>query len=107
MSTRVTVALCIAFVVSCAFGQNNNGRISGTITDNSGAAIAGAAVTVVNSATGAAIKAVTDSQGFYSVPQLPVGTFNVTVEIPGFRKAERTGLDLVDAGRISADFKME
>jgi hypothetical protein len=102
----LTIGVCL-LTNHTALAQNNNGRISGTVTDNSGAAVANAAVTVIDQGTRAAIKTTTDSNGFYLVPQLHVGTYDVAVEVPGFRKAEKTGNDLVDAGRLTVDFKME
>uniref|UniRef100_Q01QH6 TonB-dependent receptor n=1 Tax=Solibacter usitatus (strain Ellin6076) TaxID=234267 RepID=Q01QH6_SOLUE len=89
------------------FAQNNTGRISGTITDHSGSVIAGATVTVANQATKVTEKVTTESSGYFVVPDLQVGTYDVTVEATGFRRAEKTGYDLVDGGRITADFKME
>jgi hypothetical protein len=90
-----------------ALAQSNNGRISGTITDNSGAAVANASVTATNIDTHVARKALTDTAGFYVVPNLPVGQYDVAVEAPGFRKAQKTGSDLVDFGRLTVDFKLE
>src|SRR4051794_8577740 len=92
---------------AAAFAQNNNGQISGTITDRSGAVIAGASIVVQSQSTKITSKTSSNADGFYVVPNLSVGSFSVAVEAPGFRKAERTGYDLVDGGRITADFKME
>jgi hypothetical protein len=89
------------------FAQNNNGRISGTITDRSASAVTGASVTVTNQATRVSQKAATNGDGYFVVPDLPVGAYDVTVEATGFRKAEKTGYDLVDGGRITGDFKLE
>jgi hypothetical protein len=109
MSARpwLSAAACAFLGVLSAFAQTNPGRISGTVTDSSGARIAGAAVTVTNQATGLTSKAKTDNSGYYLVANLPVGTYNVEVEHAGFRKAEKTGYDLVDDGRITADFALQ
>src|SRR3977135_2160562 len=90
-----------------ASAQTIPGRISGTITDSSGASVAGAHITITNEATGFKSRAVTDNGGFYLVTNLPVGTYNVDVEAAGFRKAEKQGYDLVDDGRITADFALQ
>jgi hypothetical protein len=100
------VAACL-LAASLVFAQTNNGRISGTVSDNSGAVIPGAAVTVTNTATQVVRKTTTDAAGFYVVTNLPVGTFDVEAEAPGFRKAKNAGHDVPDAGRITSDFKME
>src|SRR5258705_11304978 len=95
------------FAVTAAFGQANLGRISGTVTDASGGAIGGAKVTIINTGTGLKRNFTTESSGFYLVPNLPVGIYNVDVESSGFRKAEKTGLDLPDDGRLTADFNLQ
>jgi Carboxypeptidase regulatory-like domain len=92
----------------CAcFAQLSSGRISGTVTDTSGAVIPGASITVTNQATELSWKVTSDSKGFYMVTNLPSGAYNVNAEAMGFRKAEQAGYDLVDAGNITADFKLE
>ncbi len=111
MSSRLSrvfwlAALC-ASVATLALAQNNNGRISGTITDPTGAPMAGAIVSVVNQSTKITQKVITDNAGFYVAPDLGVGTFSVIVEAPGFKKSEKVGFSLDDQGRITADFKME
>jgi hypothetical protein len=101
-------AVCAALLLTqAALAQMNVGRISGTITDTTGAALPNAAITITNQATELKWKAQSDNSGFYVVTNLPVGTYNVQVEANGFRTAERTGNDLADDGRISADFTMQ
>jgi hypothetical protein len=109
MSVRiVAAALFGAFLIfHPASAQVNVGRISGTVTDASGAAVGGAQVVVSSQATQTERKATTDHQGFYVVVNLPVGGYDVKVEAKGFRVFERTGIDLPDDGRITADFKLE
>src|SRR5581483_4657130 len=106
VSRRCLAAACFV-LLPCLFAQNNNGRISGTITDNTGAVIAGAAMSVINEDTGAIQKTVSDSGGFYQVAQLAVGSYRVIAEKPGFKKEEKNGNNLVDAGRLTIDFKLE
>ena len=72
------------------------GRIAGTITDPSGAAIPGALITVTNTAQGIRTKATAGAKGDYSFPSLPVGTYDVLFETKGFRSEKRTGL-IIDA----------
>jgi outer membrane receptor protein involved in Fe transport len=66
--------------------QEATGRIVGTVTDPTGAAIAGAKVTVTNVATQISEETRTDKDGFYEVPSLPIGSYDVTIEMAGFRK---------------------
>lgn len=99
--------LLVCLLACTAWAQTNNGRISGTASDSSGAVIPGANVIVTNQATALTWKAATDPNGFYQVGNLPVGIYNVEIDATGFRKSQKTGYDLVDEGRITADFKLE
>src|SRR6202162_5846793 len=73
--------------------------ISGTVTDPSGAVIAGATVTATNLDTGVVTTLTTNSQGFYSFQELPLGKYSVTVTQTGFKSYVQTGimLDVNDA----------
>jgi outer membrane receptor protein involved in Fe transport len=81
-----SVSIYLFFALSL-FGQDATGRVIGTVTDPTGAAIAGARVTVTNTQTGATREVTTGGDGTYEVLQLPIGTYSVTVEGQGFRKA--------------------
>jgi Carboxypeptidase regulatory-like domain/TonB-dependent Receptor Plug Domain len=109
MLDRITklVIFAITFGLLSAYAQTNPGRISGTITDSSGAAVPGARVNLTNEATALKWTAVTDTGGFYLVTNLPVGNYDVEAEATGFRKAEKKGYDLADDGRITADFALQ
>jgi len=72
------------------------GRISGVVKDPSGAAIPGATVTITNTEQGIQTKTTTDAGGNYSLPSVPVGTYDILFEAPGFRSEKRTGL-VIDA----------
>src|SRR5262249_9403648 len=104
---QATILLAGLWAAGQLVAQNNKGRISGTVLDHSGAVIPGASVIVTDRATKLALNATTDNNGFYVVTNLAVGIFDVSIEAAGFRKAGRTGYDLVDAGRITADFRLE
>src|SRR6188472_4130984 len=64
------------------------GGITGTVTDSSGAAIPGATVTVTNTATGGTRNTTTNAEGLYTFPSLPPGTYELKVELQGFKTAE-------------------
>ncbi|HEX4544682.1 MAG TPA: carboxypeptidase regulatory-like domain-containing protein, partial [Candidatus Acidoferrum sp.] len=76
-----------AIAAPTAPAQNATGRIIGNVTDPSGAAVSGAAVTVTNVATQASQKVLTDTEGFYQVLGLAIGRYRVTVEKDGFQSA--------------------
>ena len=108
MPTLGVSALCVYLVVpSLALAQADTGRISGTVTDTTGAVVPGASVTVMNDETHLEAKATTDSSGYYLVVNLPVGTYSVMVEAKGFRRAQRSGFALDNAARITADCKLD
>jgi hypothetical protein len=73
-----------------------SGRIAGTITDPSGAAIPGALITITNTAQGIKAKAAAGAKGDYSFPSLAVGSYDILFEATGFRSEKRTGL-VIDA----------
>ncbi len=68
--------------------------ISGTVTDSSGAAIAGATVTATNVDTGVAVTQTTNAQGYYSFQSLPLGKYNIDIQQTGFKSYRQTGLVL-------------
>ena len=72
--------------------QTFRGTILGTVTDTSGAAIAGATVTIKNTGTGLARTVSTSEDGSYAVPELPIGTYTVTVTNSGFKSGVVTGI---------------
>ena len=74
--------------------QNVGGSIQGTVTDSSGAAIAGATVIVRNVGTGDTREMVTDPHGRYHAPLLPPGEYEVRTSLSGFQPVERRGIRL-------------
>ena len=91
---RVGFVALILLCASCAFGQVS-ASISGTVTDPSGAAVSGAAVTIRNVNTGVARDAATDNSGHYQVFSLPVGEYEAHARKEGFTEEVRTGIRLV------------
>jgi hypothetical protein len=88
------------------FAQKITGDITGTVSDASGAVIAGATVTVVNKSTNLTRTTTTGENGFYRIPELPVGLYKVTITHQGFKTAEREAQ--VTTGQITtADFSMQ
>src|SRR5579883_943871 len=80
------LALLVA-VLSSAFGQTIAGRLVGTVTDATKAAVPDAAVTIVNQDTGVVWRLKTDGHGDYTAPALPAGPYRIQVEQQGFRNA--------------------
>lgn len=82
------------------------GSIAGTITDPSGAAMAGVAVVARNTATMVAQKVTTNAAGFYAFPILPSGRYELSVEDPGFRPYLQGGLDVASNSATRADIRL-
>src|SRR5215469_10627103 len=80
------VALLLTLTVTVSWTQTFRGTILGTVTDASGAAVAGANITVRNTDTGVERATQTNDSGQYSVPELQIGTYSVTVAKQGFQK---------------------
>jgi len=78
------VLFALMGAVSLSFGQAQKGTISGTVTDQQGAVIAGAAVEVANIATGEKVTATSSDNGAYTIPNLTVGKYNVSISAAGF-----------------------
>ena len=105
---RRFAVVCAAVSMSIgAAAQTNVGQISGRVTDQSGGALPGAAVTATNEQTGLTQTATTDAAGGYVFASLPAGSYKVRVELTGFKPVERINLVLDAASRRAADFQLE
>jgi hypothetical protein len=76
------------------FAQGNFGRILGTVTDQTGAVLSGAVVTVIDTQRGVARNLVTDSAGAYDAPNLTPSVYTVKVEMKGFKVLDRPNIEV-------------
>ena len=97
--------LFLLLSATAAWGQST-GAIRGTVTDQNGAALTGAKITVKNVATAQERTAESDSTGGYMVASLPVGTYDVTVEASGMQPTKFTGLVLNVSQTVVQDAKL-
>src|SRR6202522_2013007 len=95
--------LTFFFCAAGAAWAGVGGSISGSITDPTGAAIAKAAITLVNPHTGVKQSVVADDHGSYSFPVLPVGSYVLEVNHPGFKPYRRTGMVLDTSRALQLD----
>jgi len=86
--------LFLSLASASAYAQFTTARLSGAVQDNSGAALPGASVTVEQSGTGYRQQVKTGAQGEYLFPSLPVGTYQLTVEMTGFTTYVEKGIGL-------------
>ncbi len=87
--------------------QTFRGTILGTVTDPSGAVLPGAKVTVKNTGTGLERTTETSADGSYSLPELPIGTYSVTVTQTGFQTFVASGVTVDVAGERRVDAGMK
>ena len=106
MRFRMTVAFVVVAVASLA-AQTFRGTILGTVTDPTGAVVAGAQVKVRNAGTGLERTAVTSGDGSYAVSELPIGSYDVTVTQTGFQTfvAKAVTVDVATERRVDAALK--
>lgn len=90
----VTLGFLFLLLAVSASAQTATGTISGTITDQTGAVVPGAKVVARNVATNLERTVTADEDGFYRIPFLSVGTYEVTVEAQGFRREILQGIEL-------------
>src|SRR5581483_8802749 len=86
--------------------QTSQGRILGSVTDQTGAVVPGAKVTITNTATGVSRALITNSGGEYFAPNLEPGPYAITAEAVNFEKVNRTGVRLEVAKDARVDFKL-
>jgi hypothetical protein len=104
---RVLGFVCLLFALAAPlFSQTTTGRILGTITDQSGAAVAGANITVADVQRGTSRATTTDSSGGYVVPNLVPGIYKVRAEAKGFKAVERPNAQVEVATDISVDLSL-
>jgi hypothetical protein len=97
----------LLLLTAVALGQEGKSRLSGTVTDGTGAAVAGATVTLTSEATGISLKQTTTSDGVYSFASLDPGKYTITVEQTGFKKVVRTGNVVAVSTPLNVDVALE
>ncbi len=104
-------AVAVAFgALLCSmslFGQAGTGTITGTVSDPAGAVIAGASVDVKNEETAVSYTAASTDTGNYTVVDLPVGSYEVSVQATGFKKYVRAGITVAAAQVLRIDVALE
>ena len=101
------LGLCLIASLAPLGAQTTAGTIVGTVTDPSGAIIAGASITITNMGTNIAVKATTDASGEYVVTPLEVGKYSIAVESTGFKRSVRSDIQVNVQDRVRVDAKLE
>ena len=101
------IVLCLLPLAPLAFGQGGTGTITGTVTDPTGLAVAGANVQARNTETGVIYSGASTASGNYTVPNLPVGTYEVAVTVSGFKTYTHTNLTIAAAQTMREDIALQ
>src|SRR5882672_6340021 len=107
MKRLVLAILVVLSLAVAANAQTFRGTILGTVTDSSGLAVAGATVTVKNTDTGLLRTTQTTADGSYSVTELPIGTYAVTISQSGFQTSVTTDVAVNVAGERRVDVALK
>jgi len=99
--------VAIAILGATALAQTPTGTVEGLVTDNTGAVVAGATVTITRAATGEQRATITDAGGRFTIPFVEPGTYSVLVGAKGFKTAREDGVLVQVAETRPVDFKLE
>jgi hypothetical protein len=103
----ILLILTLTLLSPFALTQSTTGRVLGSITDQSGAAVAGATVAVSDTQRGTSRTLVTDASGDYVAPDLAPGIYKIHVEAKGFKSSERPSVTIEVASDVRADFALQ
>jgi len=106
-SFLLLILCCVAGSAASASAQETTGTITGRVTDQNGAAVVGAQVTVTDAERGFERTFQTNDEGIYTAPQLRIGTYTVTIENPGFKKSVQENIQLSVNDRRPLDITLE
>ncbi|MCZ2155958.1 MAG: TonB-dependent receptor [Bryobacterales bacterium] len=104
---RIALLIILGIAPMAASAQVLYGSVVGTVTDKSGAVIAGATVTVKNTATSLTRQTSTNQTGYFVVPNLLEGTYDVTISAPGFKTVTQQGVNVSINTVTRADHSLE
>ncbi len=107
MTRRLVASLLLVLGCSTFASAQVGGSVSGTIKDPSGAVVPGVSVTATNTVLGTEFNTVTDGQGYYSFPKLPVGRYDLTMLLDGFKPQKRTAIQIDADAAIQINATLE
>jgi hypothetical protein len=102
----LALVMC-ALAAAGAAAQDPRGAITGRISDVSGGRLPGVTVTATNVATNVGSTTVTNTEGAYTIPYLAAGNYSVRIELAGFKRIARDGVEVRIGDRLTLDFSME
>ena len=105
-SLLLILVFCLSLSLN-VFAQETTGTITGHVTDQNGAAVVSATVTITDPSHGFERAYQTTDDGGYTAPQLPVGNYTLTVEMQGFKKRVQENVTLNVNDRRPIDLLLE
>src|SRR5947199_6486444 len=104
----VTLIFAVIVLGTClSAAQISTATILGTVKDTSGALVPGVSITVKHTESGLTRSVVSGERGAYNVPLLPVGAYEITTTMPGFKQQVRTGINLVVGQEAVVELTLE
>jgi Carboxypeptidase regulatory-like domain len=102
--------LAVLLLVVCSatgYSQTDQGKVSGTVRDQSGAFVAGAKVTVKNERTGEERSGLSNDQGYFLISYLKPSTYTIKTDKSGFATVEYTAMSLAVGQELTLDFEIK
>ena len=103
----IAAVLLVGFCAVTAYAQTDQGKVSGTVRDQSNAFVPGAKVTVKNERTGEERSTVSNDQGYFLISYLKPSTYTIKTEKSGFGAIEYTSMALAVGQELALDFELK
>jgi hypothetical protein len=108
IAIKLLIGLVLVLSLShTAKGQTTTGGIRGVITDSTGAVLPNAKVTAKNLATGLVLQSTSNGEGIYSFPRILPGKYNISIELPSFKKQEFRDVEVLVGKDAVIDASLE
>src|SRR5579863_55466 len=102
----VSFLIGLLLLSTLAFGQGANGTITGTVTDPTGLAVPGVTVEARNTDTGVIYSGASTNAGNYAISNVPVGTYELTAKVAGFKTYTHPNLGMAAAQVLREDISL-
>src|SRR5689334_21903731 len=99
--------ICIAFFVAAPALLAQEARLSGTVTDPTGAVATSVAITVTQTLQTISFTTKSDAEGHFLFPRLPIGPYEIHAEAPGFKTYIQSGIELTTSADMRLDIMMQ
>ncbi|HEY1159003.1 MAG TPA: carboxypeptidase regulatory-like domain-containing protein, partial [Terracidiphilus sp.] len=106
LAVWLLVAFCLAAVIP-GLAQSGRGTLTGTVTDTNGAVIPGAAITLRETQTGSSYDNKSGSEGLFTFPELPPGTYALAISAPGFESYSQNGISVLVASTSTVNAQLK